>query len=66
MKLYFVLLQPGVPAFTVPQPPEAMTVLRQRAEEIGVSTYIHVVFNSEFCIRKTENFEQSLTKKKEN
>lgn len=29
--------QPGVPAFTVKQPEDAMAVLRDRAEEIGVS-----------------------------
>lgn len=29
--------QPGVPAFTVKQPEDAMAVLRDRAKEIGVS-----------------------------
>lgn len=30
------LIQEGVPAYTVPQPEEAMSVLRRRASELGV------------------------------
>lgn len=30
------VIKPGAPAFTVPQPPEAMSVLRQRAKDAGV------------------------------
>lgn len=32
-----IRVQPGVPAFTVKQPEDAMAVLRDRARETGVS-----------------------------
>lgn len=35
--IIYIYLQPGVPAFTVKQPEDAMAVLRDRAKEIGVS-----------------------------
>ena len=38
--LCFLCSQPGVPAFTVPQHPEAMRVLKERAIEIGVGSYV--------------------------
>ena len=34
------LFQPGRPAFTEPQQEEAMKVLRERAEEIGVKSLL--------------------------
>ena len=33
----FILIQHGVPAFTVPQPQEAMSALEYRASQLGVS-----------------------------
>ena len=34
------VLQSGVPAFTVPQPDEAMSVLDEKASELEVNDYI--------------------------
>lgn len=34
-----ICFQPGVPAFTVKQPEDAMDVLKDRAKEIGVNDH---------------------------
>lgn len=37
---FLVCLQPGVPAFTVVQPEGPLAVLRDRAQQIGVSDWL--------------------------
>jgi len=39
------LCQKGVPAYTAPQPEEAMTALKQRASELGVCPIIDSILS---------------------
>jgi hypothetical protein len=44
--LSFLLLQHGVPAFTVPQPDEAMHVLEEKASQLDVSCTVFSLVSS--------------------
>lgn len=38
--LFFLLIQHGIPAFTVPQPDEAMRVLEDKAYQLDVKLHL--------------------------
>lgn len=48
----YMWFQPGVPAFTVKQPEHAMSVLRDRSKEIGVSDHSDLVYLSKIVQQK--------------
>lgn len=47
------IMKPGVPCFSVPQHPAVVTVLREKAEEVGCELHVvgeDIEFSSRFCV----------------